>query len=80
MQDQTDDATEEPNAYKFAMAVQDAGVHAGGALRGPDDGSELHVDVKPGREDDADELAARHGFSLDRAELTRRVYVPEGGA
>jgi hypothetical protein len=76
-QTQADDATEEPNAYKFAMAVQDAGVHGGGALRGPSDGSALHVDVTPGCEHEADELAARHGFSLDRVELTRRVYVPE---
>jgi len=58
------------------MVVQDAGVHGGGALRGPSDGSELHVDVVPGREDEADELAADHGFKFDRAELTRRVYVP----
>ncbi len=69
---------QKPNAYKLAMAVQDAGVHGGGALRGPNDGSELHVDVAPGCERQADELAARHGFDLDRVELTRRVYVPEG--
>ena len=72
----TDGATDEPAFNAFAAAVDAAGIHDGGTFWAAPDGSEIHVGVCPGAEDTADELAQEHGLELDRAELTRRVYVP----
>ena len=74
----TDDATDEPLADHsgFAHAVQAGGHHDGGALTSPPNSDELHVGTKPGHEEAVDELAEEYGFEFDRAELTRRVYVP----
>ena len=72
----TDDATDEPAVNSFAAAIHAAGIHDGGTFWAAPNGSEIHVGVVPGNEDTADELAQNHGLELDRAELTRRVYVP----
>jgi len=77
MADATGDTTDEPNFDHFAGAIIEAGLHDGGTFRMTADESELHVGILPGDEGRADELAAEHNLELDRAELTRRVYVPE---
>ena len=75
-QNTTTDDDDEPAVHSFASAVLGAGIHDGGTFWAAPDGSVIHVGIRPGNEDTADELAQNHGLELDRAELTRRVYVP----